>query len=63
MFVDVPSRQHTHPRWVTPVLVVACVACYLWLMLSATATRYVLLGDWGTVPGRLFQHGQILHAG
>jgi membrane associated rhomboid family serine protease len=62
MFVDVPSRQHAHPRWVTPTLVVACVACYLWLMLSAAAMRNTLLGDWGTVPGRLFQHGQILHA-
>lgn len=63
MFVDVPSRQHAHPRWVTAALVVACVASYLWLMLSAPATRYVLLGDWGTVPAHLFQHGQVLRDG
>ncbi|HEU4856764.1 MAG TPA: rhomboid family intramembrane serine protease [Rhodanobacteraceae bacterium] len=63
MFVDVPSRKQPHPRWVTPVLVVACVACYLWLMLAQPATRYQLLGDWGTVPAHLFQHGELLHRG
>ncbi|HEX5352547.1 MAG TPA: rhomboid family intramembrane serine protease [Rhodanobacteraceae bacterium] len=57
MFVDVPSRKHAHLRWVTPTLVVACVACYLWLMLSAPTMRYAVLGDWGTVPAHLFQHG------
>ncbi|HEU0276507.1 MAG TPA: rhomboid family intramembrane serine protease [Rhodanobacteraceae bacterium] len=60
MFVDVPDRRHPHPRWVTPTLVVACVACYLWLMLTAPATRYVVLGDWGTVPAYLFRHGEFL---
>ncbi|MGH8144881.1 MAG: rhomboid family intramembrane serine protease [Rhodanobacteraceae bacterium] len=59
-FVDVPSRQHSHLRWVTPMLVVACVACYLWLMLSAPATRYAVLGDWGTVPAQLFRRDGIL---
>lgn len=58
MFVDVPSRQHRHPRWVTAVLVVACVACYLWLMLSTPATRYQVLSDWGTVPAHLFRDGE-----
>ncbi|HEX5961383.1 MAG TPA: rhomboid family intramembrane serine protease [Rhodanobacteraceae bacterium] len=60
-FVDVPKRGRVHPRWVTPVLVVACVACYLWLMLTAPATRLAVLGAWGTVPAHLFQHGRILH--
>lgn len=60
MFVDVPSRHHAHLRWVTPMLVVACVACYLWLMLSAPATRYAVLGDWGTVPAQLFRRDGIL---
>ena len=60
MFVDVPSRHHAHLRWVTPALVVTCVACYLWLMLSAPATRYAVLGNWGTVPAHLFQHGKAL---
>jgi membrane associated rhomboid family serine protease len=60
MFVDVPTRHHTELRWVTPVLVVACVACYLWLMQAAPATRYAVLGAWGTVPARLFRHGDLL---
>jgi membrane associated rhomboid family serine protease len=60
MFVDVPQRHHTELRWVTPALVVACVACYLWLMLAAPATRYAVLGDWGTVPAHLFQRSEVL---
>lgn len=63
MFVDVPSRRHSHLCWVTPLLLVACVGCYLWLMLSAAATRYAVLGDWGTVPGHLFSRDAWLHAG
>jgi membrane associated rhomboid family serine protease len=63
VFVDVPSRKHTHPRWVTPTLVVACVACFLWLTLASPPTRYAVLGGWGTVPAHLFEHGQILHHG
>lgn len=59
-FVDVPTRKRARPRWVTPALVVACVACYLWLMLTAPATREAVLRDWGTVPVRLFQRGEFL---
>jgi membrane associated rhomboid family serine protease len=57
MFIDVPSRRRAHLRWVTPALVVTCVACYLWLMLSSPVTREFLLGDWGTVPAHLFRRG------
>ncbi|MGH8155219.1 MAG: rhomboid family intramembrane serine protease [Rhodanobacteraceae bacterium] len=63
MFVDVPIRKRLHPRWVTPALVVACVACYLWLMLSAPETRQAMLLGWGTVPARLFQRAQVLQDG
>lgn len=59
-FVDVPSRHHIRPRWVTPALVVTCVVCYLWLMLATPATRYAVLGDWGTVPAHLFQRGEFV---
>lgn len=62
-FTYAPSRQHPHPRWVTPVLVVACVACYLWLMLIAPAPRDAMLGEWGTVPAHLFQRGQLWREG
>lgn len=63
MFIDVPSRKRPHPRWVTPVLVVACVACYLWLMLVQPATRYALLSDWGTVPAHVFEHAELMRHG
>ena len=61
MFVDVPGRKRPHPRWVTPALVVACVACFLWLMLVSPPTRYAVLGAWGTVPAHLLQRGSALH--
>jgi membrane associated rhomboid family serine protease len=54
MFVDIPGRRRTRPRWVAPLLVVACVACYLWLMLAAPEARYTVLARWGTVPVQLF---------
>lgn len=63
MFVDVPSRHHTRLRWVTPFLVVACVACYLWLMLVAPATRHAVLVDWGTVPAHLLRNGPFFAGG
>jgi membrane associated rhomboid family serine protease len=59
MFVDVPIRRRAHPRWVTPLLVITCVACYLWLMLSSPGTRDFVLADWGTVPAHLFRRGVI----
>lgn len=59
MFVDVPSRKHPRPRWVTPTLVVACIACYLWLTLAPEAMRNLVLADWGTVPAHLFRRGQV----
>ncbi len=61
-FVHAPTRRRPHPRWVTPLLVIACVACYLWLMLSAPEARYAVLARWGTVPARLFDPSQPLGA-
>lgn len=54
MFVDVPNRRRRGPRWVTPLLVIACVAVFCWLMLAAPEARYAVLARWGTVPARLF---------
>ncbi|HEY3520633.1 MAG TPA: rhomboid family intramembrane serine protease [Rhodanobacteraceae bacterium] len=54
MFVHVPDRRHPRPRWATPLLVVACVAVFCWLMLAAPEARYAVLARWGTVPARLF---------
>lgn len=60
MFVNTLSQRRPPLLWVTPALVVACVACYLWLMLATPATRYAILGDWGTVPAHMFQSGAFL---
>jgi membrane associated rhomboid family serine protease len=40
--------------WATPLLVVACVAVFCWLMLAAPEARYAVLARWGTVPATLF---------
>jgi membrane associated rhomboid family serine protease len=61
-FVDAPLRQRAmRPRWVTPVLVAVCVACYLWLALATPTIRNAVLADWGTVPARLFQGPALVH--
>lgn len=54
MFVHVPARHRNNFRWVTPLLVIACVAVFCWLTLTPLAARYDLLLQWGTVPARLF---------
>ncbi|MGH8212451.1 MAG: rhomboid family intramembrane serine protease [Rhodanobacteraceae bacterium] len=54
MFVHVPDRRRPRPRWATPLLVVACVAVFCWLMLAAPEARYAVLARWGTVPATLF---------
>ncbi|MER3547086.1 MAG: rhomboid family intramembrane serine protease [Rhodanobacteraceae bacterium] len=57
MFVHVPDRHRNSPRWVTPLLVIACVGVFCWLMLAAPEARYAVLARWGTVPARLFDPG------
>jgi len=54
MFVHVPDRRRSRMCWATPLLVVACVAVFCWLMLAAPEARYAVLARWGTVPATLF---------
>ena len=54
MFVHVPDRHRSDLRWVTPLLVVTCVAVFCWLALAAPEARYAVLARWGTVPANLF---------
>lgn len=54
MFVHVPDRHRNDLRWVTPLLVVTCVAVFCWLALAAPEARYAVLARWGTVPANLF---------
>ena len=57
MFVSVPERRRSRLRWVTPLLVVACVVVFCWQALAAPDMRYAVLARWGTVPARLFDPG------
>jgi membrane associated rhomboid family serine protease len=54
MFVHVPDRRRARLCWATPLLVIACVAVFCWLMLAAPEARYAVLARWGTVPATLF---------
>lgn len=53
MFVNVPSRRRSSATWATPLLVVACMAIWVWLATGSTATRGHFLLRWGTVPETL----------
>lgn len=53
MFVHVPSRRRAPPSWATPLLVVACMAVFVWLALGDAAERSRFLLRWGTVPETL----------
>ena len=49
MFVAIPSRQKPRPRWVTPLLVVALCAVFLWTQSMPPTARQGLLQAWGTL--------------
>ncbi|MCX7556138.1 rhomboid family intramembrane serine protease [Xanthomonadaceae bacterium JHOS43] len=53
MFVHVPSRRRPAPPWATPLLVVACMAAWVWLAVGSKDTRGHFLQRWGTVPETL----------
>lgn len=53
MFVHVPSRRRPAPPWATPLLVVACMAVWIWLATSSSDARGHFLLRWGTVPETL----------
>ncbi len=53
MLIRIESRRALGPRWVTPLLVLACVLVYLALAWVAPAHRLALLLDWGSVPHTL----------
>ncbi len=53
MFVHVPSRRRPPPPWVTPLLVLACMAVWVWLAVGDAGARSHFLQRWGTVPEAL----------
>ncbi len=50
MFVHVPSRRQPAPPWATPLLVVMCMAVWVWLVMGDAGSRSHFLQRWGTVP-------------
>ena len=53
MFVHIESRRRAGPRWVTPLLVAACVASYLALALTPPIARLAAVMRWGSIPADL----------
>ena len=47
MFVAIPPRHKRHPRWVTPLLVVALCAAFVWTQSMSPLARQSLLQGWG----------------
>lgn len=54
MFVQVPSRRKPPPAWVTPALVLASMATFVWLASLDPGARFGVLNRWGAVPETLF---------
>ncbi|MFT3763700.1 MAG: rhomboid family intramembrane serine protease [Pseudoxanthomonas sp.] len=50
MFVSLPTRQRTSPRWATPALAAVLVLSFLWGTAQPQAS---LLRDWGALSGGL----------
>lgn len=54
MFVQLESRHRPGYPWATTMLVLVCVAAFLWLNLSSAQVRSSALLEWGVVPATLF---------
>ena len=53
MFVHVPSRRRPSLPWAIPLLVMVCMAVWVWLVIADPAARGPFLQRWGTVPETL----------
>lgn len=51
MFVAIPPRHSRRARWVTPSLVVALCAAFVWTQLLPAPGRDALLQNWGALGG------------
>lgn len=54
MFVQLESRRRRQAPWATALLVLACVATFVWLASTSADVRRGFLSAWGTVPTALF---------
>lgn len=51
MFVQLPTRQKSGPRWATPLVFAALWLAYLWASTRPDATQRALLQEWGALTG------------
>jgi len=49
MFVALPTREQSTPRWATPLLLVVSAALFLWASNQPEAAQRTLLLDWGAL--------------
>ena len=57
MFIAIPSRQKSPPRWATPLLFAALWVCFTWLTVLPHATQRDLLMEWAALSGGLAAPG------
>ena len=51
MFVQLPTRRRSGPRWATPLVFAALWLTYLWVSTRPEATERLLLQEWGALTG------------
>jgi membrane associated rhomboid family serine protease len=49
MFVALPTREQSTPRWATPLLLVVSAALFIWASNQPEAAQRTLLLDWGAL--------------
>ena len=56
MFVQLEQRRRSHFPWVTLLLVLLCVSCFVALSVALPEQRMQWVAHWGLVPARLFDN-------
>ncbi len=51
MFVSIPARRKTTPRWATPLLFGALWLAFLWVVMQPGPAHSRVLRDWGALSG------------
>ena len=60
MFVHVDKRPKARTPWLTFVLIVVCVALFVWLAYAPEGVRVQFVREWGMVPARLLNRSSSL---
>jgi membrane associated rhomboid family serine protease len=62
VFVHVDKRPKARSPWLTFVLIVVCVALFVWLVQTPEGERAQFAREWGMVPSRLFNPNESFYA-